>query len=502
MRRLLYVSTTVAVAVAAASVFARAHAQAQPPQPPTFRAGAELVQVDAIVSDSSNKPITDLTQDDFAVTDDGVAVPITAFRFVKASSPDWHDEVVAPIRNVDDERREASREGVRILALFLDEFHVESHDVLRVLPSLVEFVTHLPPGDLLAVYGPWDSVLDVRYTRDREQALKRVRAFEGRHGPHVMGRYPLDEDIRLQISSSTIEGIVTHIGGIGEGRKSVIVVTEDLQPGGGGGFNGAMTYLTDLIRSANRNNVALYPFDPAGLTGVANVESDMARSLAVETGGLAMINRNDYGNMLAQVSRDASAYYLLGYVPTHAADGKFHKIAVHVKRRGVSVRARSGYLAPTAAEAAERSALQVETKPEVKSALDSLASATRPDAAEAAPSKPAPAPAAADGPIAEPTLAVMAGRVVGEPVARREFARTERLVVRAAITKGAPVVTARLLSRLGQPLTDLPVKIVGDRCELTVALGMLGPGEYLIELTGVAGDLKVQRHVAFRVVAR
>jgi hypothetical protein len=359
----------------------------------------------------------------------------------------------------------------------------------------------LPPSDLFAVYGPWDSVLDVRYTRDREQALKRVRAFEGRHGPHVMGRYPLDEDIRLQISSSTIEGIVTHIGGIGEGRKSVIVVTEDLEPGGGGGFNGAMTYLTDLVRSANRNNVALYPFDPVGLTGVANAQSDMARALAAETGGIAMINRNDYGNMLAQVSRDASAYYLLGYVLTHAADGKFHKIAVHVKRRGVSVRARSGYMAPTAAEAAERSALQAETKPEVKSALDSLASATRPDAAEAAPSKAAPAPSA-EGPIAEPTLAVMAGRVVGEPVARREFARTERLVVRAAITKGTPVITARLLSRLGQPLTDLAVKTVGDYCELTVALGMLGPGEYVIELNGAAGELKVQHHVAFRVVAR
>ena len=71
------------------------------------------------------------------------------------------------------------------------------------------------------------------------------------------------------------------------------------------------------------------------------------RRFSDETGGRAIHNTNDHAEHLDDVIEDASAYYLVGYAPSREmADGKFHKIDVEVKRRGVRVVARRGYYAP------------------------------------------------------------------------------------------------------------------------------------------------------------
>ena len=96
-----------------------------------------------------------------------------------------------------------------------------------------------------------------------------------------------------------------------------------------------------------------------------------------------------------------------------------------------------------------------------------------------------------------------------KPVSRREFHRTDTLVVHALLRSvgasagqggaSAPVVSGRLLDRRGQPLTDLPVAASGEASEVRLALGSLGPGDYVIELTARAGAEAAQQFVAFRV---
>jgi hypothetical protein len=72
------------------------------------------------------------------------------------------------------------------------------------------------------------------------------------------------------------------------------------------------------------------------------------RTLAENTDGLAIVDSNDLAKGLRRVVDDLSSYYLLGYYSNGPLDGKFHSINVRVKRTGVQVRARRGYLAATA----------------------------------------------------------------------------------------------------------------------------------------------------------
>ena len=141
--------------------------------------------------------------------------------------------------------------------------------------------------------------------------------------------------------------------------------------------------------------------------------------------------------------------------------------------------------------------------PGVQAAVERLADSLRPDADEPAEGRrrvimPRPADSAPALLIAPPTIGLARGQGVGEPVSRREFRRTDTLVVRAATTR-TPAVSGRLLDRRGQLLTDLPVT-PGGEAELRLALGNLGPGDYVIELTARTTDETAQQFVAFRLV--
>ena len=179
--------------------------------------------------------------------------------------------------------------------------------------------------------------------------------MQGRLGGFVPPRSPVEEAhtrlgggdltrIRAQVSLSALESLAVHLGGLREGRKSILYVSQGPPMlRGGVDLTGA---LRDVIVAANRNNVTIHTLDPRQL-GEARMVSDANAALSADTGGRRIGLTNDFSRPLQGVMADASAYYLLGYEsPATAADGKFRKIDVGVRRGGVRVIARTGYWAP------------------------------------------------------------------------------------------------------------------------------------------------------------
>ena len=150
-----------------------------------------------------------------------------------------------------------------------------------------------------------------------------------------------------------------------------------------------LSRMREVFTAANRNNTAIYGLDPRGLaTGEFGIDEnigpnqdraalqltqDTLRSLSEETDGRAIVNRNDLAPGLAQVVRDSSFYYLLGYNSAQApADGKIHQITVRLKRRGLDVRARKGYWALTAEDIVRANTVVPDTPKPIQQALASI----------------------------------------------------------------------------------------------------------------------------------
>ncbi len=123
----------------------------------------------------------------------------------------------------------------------------------------------------------------------------------------------------------------------------------------------------ELARAANADEITFYSIDAKGLTaegatassddplafrpGVSFFARTEAQSgmleLATETGGLALINSNDFKGGLARIYQDSSIYYSVGVNLTNLPAGAYQKVEVAVNRPGVSVRYRRGYATKT-----------------------------------------------------------------------------------------------------------------------------------------------------------
>ncbi len=416
--------------------------QAQPPQqpqPPTIRTGINYVRVDAIVTDKDGKPVMDMTQEDFSLAEDGKPQKIDSFAVVKVDATETV-ETGPPraIRSDFDEERESARPDVRLFVILLDDYHVKRGNDLAVKKPLIDFVQNqLGPADMLALMYPLTPIEDIHFSRDRAAAISAIDRFEGRkfdYRPRNMmeekyANYPAQtvERVRMQITMDALKAAAFRMGALREGRKAIIFVSEGFtsllpsqlsdpvasMPGYGNPNRGnagaaqatpqqqlmadADMYsdMNRMFGDLNRQNTSVYAVDPRGLAafeydinqGIGIQQDakslrdslDSLHSIAANTDGRAIVNRNDLATGMKQIIRDSSGYYLLGYNSSQAPmDGKFHSIKVTVKRRGVDVRARKGYWAYTAEDVARAEApRKSEVTTPVMTALGDLAAPMR-----------------------------------------------------------------------------------------------------------------------------
>src|SRR5205085_1702656 len=147
----------------------------------------------------------------------------------------------------------------------------------------------------------------------------------------------------------------------------------DMIAGTGSTHTGAsmvMDATRDVIAAATRSNVSIYGIDPRGLTdlgdetielgsfpddtslgvgpgslqGEIRLSQDSLRTLSEETGGFAVVNKNDFATAFDRIQQDNSSYYVLAYYSPDARPVRLHKIDVRMNRPGLTARARRGFV--------------------------------------------------------------------------------------------------------------------------------------------------------------
>jgi VWFA-related protein len=272
------------------------------------------------------------------------------------------DDFSLPIRSREHAATEAARDDVRLFLLFWDEYHIEQFgSAVRAREQLERFVLDsFGPTDLVGLMDQLTPADAIKFTRDRRTLADQIHLLKGRRGVYVPTRSAIEEAhlrnaqdverIRAQVTVSALKSAIMHVGTIRQGRKAVVLIAESLGRLG----QDAVRVLSDLIRTANDNNTAIYTVDPRGLqagpSGFGGGMAGLLAALADSTGAESIVS-NDMTSALRKVVGHSSAFYLLGYSPKDIQlDGKFREIKVRVRQGGVQVRARNGYWAPRGAD--------------------------------------------------------------------------------------------------------------------------------------------------------
>jgi VWFA-related protein len=372
---------------------------------PRFRSGVDVVDVAVIVRDAAGMPVTNLTAGEFELTEGGVRQEVVAIG--RVSLPVARLEAAPAAGPAADVSSNESLEQSRVFALVLDPLHVSPPRSLTVRRHAREFIEkHMGPADYGAIFTPGgDAAATEDFTTDKTRLLAAVDRFNGIklrsatiereeedrrvRGTNMTtmheGRDPSDAERvdRARSLTSLLRALAGNLARVEARRKTLLLFSEGIDYDVSDLMGVAQRSASDVTRDMNRAigalmraDVALYAIDPRTLGSAVGetlespvyreykpLDSISPRGLEVEyaesvrslrllsesTGGFALVNSNDVAGAFDRVLQDSSEYYVLGYSPaSKAKPGEFRPIEVRVKRPGLVVTARKGYVAQDA----------------------------------------------------------------------------------------------------------------------------------------------------------
>ncbi len=404
LRKVLSLAAAALTSVALTAQTPPPSTQPAPADQPTYRARADLVTSDVIVRDGNGQFISDLKESDFEVYEDDVKQSIVSmvlvhggrtFNSLTPPPAPPAEGIILPAK------RPMNDAAGRIFIIFVDDLHLDFRNTGRIRELFKKIgKTLVHDGDMFGIVstGPSSIAIDLTYDMKRlEEALKKI-AGNGLKPSEILEQPEGAEGVsevryRAHTAFSTAYDILKKLETVHNRRKAFIYVSngydfnpfsqtrqqqesEKYRTFSGDSDQGNYTdpfnnqnnrfaeadlvrELAELTRAANRANTTFYTIDPRGLVGMPdldeNVDStdwsnyirtsqDSLRVIAEQTGGIAVVNQNDFDKALKRIDAETSDYYVLGFYSSNPDPTKrTRKIEVKVKRPNLSVWSRPQY---------------------------------------------------------------------------------------------------------------------------------------------------------------
>ncbi|MEW6320237.1 MAG: VWA domain-containing protein [Acidobacteriota bacterium] len=373
-------------------------------QQPTFRVNVDLVTTDVIVRGDNDQFIADLGKDDFEVYEDGVKQAIASLTLVHGGRvhnlqapppPPAQEGIILP------PSRPRNDAAGRIFLIMVDDLHLDFRNTGRIRDLFKRIASTLVhEGDMFAMVSTGPSSIAIDLTYDRKiltDVIKKITGNGLRPSDIIQGQDnadgPAEVRYRAHVAFSTAYDFLRQMEKINNRRKAVIWVSNGYDfnpfeesrlgedPIFGGRFGQTREEgreeskftrqgqqfadadlareLAELTRTANRANATVYTIDPRGLVAGSDLDEqldpvefgtyvrktqDSLRVLAEETGGIAVVNQNDFNRALKRIDAETSDYYVLGYYSSNPDPLKrTRRIEVKVLRPGLNVWSRTSY---------------------------------------------------------------------------------------------------------------------------------------------------------------